>query len=174
MTRMLNVNQVAAVAALSAAVGYFAGGSCSPMHERIARSDLEPPTEQRCEIYNTDAHMPRLVGLVAHRAIRRSAPLIRSELGAGESETALIQYTFTVNGRGVLQMAEANVSCGGMPCPGTSELPDLIGVLIASEWKVEPTGRECAMQIIVEVPPKEGSIPGRRIRLPAAEQGIDL
>ena len=169
--KTFKLRHIAAAAALSASAG-FAAGSCGPIAERLMWHESQARLEQRCEEYNAEAQLPKLVGLIAHRAVRESTPLLRRELGAGEDGIALIQYNFSVSPRGGLQMTGADVSCEGGACPGTSELPDMIGVLIASEWSVEPIGRECTMTIKVEVPPLEST--QHRVRLPPAGHGVDL
>ncbi len=170
--KMYTLRQVAAAAALSAAAGYFAGSSCEPMAERML-SARSGGIEERCR-ESQDSGMARVAELLAKRAVRRAAPALRSELGAGATGDSLIEYTFLVNGKGDIVLDGAVAFCRGSACPGVSELPELIGVLIASEWSSQPQAGGCSVLMRVEIPPVEAEAPQRRLRIPAGDRSVEL
>ena len=170
MKPTFNLRQLMAASAISAAAGYFAGSSCEPLAERIIHAR---EAAGRCE-ESEGSDMTRLVGLLAQRAVRKAAPVLRSELGAGSSGETVIEYTFSVGEGGSIALTGASASCQGASCPGESELPEMIGVLIASEWSAKPPGSGCEMLIRVEIPPLGDQAPPRRIRMPAGNRTIDL
>lgn len=147
--------------ALGAAVsaGFFAGRQC-PRSEGLAQAECRGPEDGA-----------RFIELMARRALRKSAPEIRHEMKAGIDGDLEIGYTFSVGEGGSLRVLDSTVSCEA--CRGDSELPELIGILIASEFTVPRQARSCTIEIRVEVPKLEGSeMP--RIRFPPEKNGIEL
>lgn len=168
MRHLYTLRQIAASAAISAAAGYFAGSSCEPMAERILSA-----REDRCA-ESQDSGMAKVAGLLAHRAVRKAAPVLRSELGAGAAGDTFIEYSFSSNGKGSIVLDGAAAFCRGGACPGESELPELIGALIASEWSSQPPAGGCSVLIRVEIPPVDVEAPPRRIRIPAGDHSVEL
>lgn len=144
-------------AALSAA--FVAGRQC-PRSEGLAQADCLETGEGA-----------RFVELMARRALRKSALEIRHEMKAGIDGDIEVGYTFSVGEEGSLRVLDSTVSCEA--CRGDSELPELIGILIASEFTVPRQARACTIEIRVEVPKLEGrEMP--RIRLPPDKSGLEL
>ncbi len=152
-------------AAIAGAAGFFAGRSCAPLEERRAAAT------ETCDGRDTGSGAMELIGLIARRSVRQTAAQLRAELGAGASEEARVEFIFAAAPDGSLSLMASGASCRSGPCPLESELPPLIGTIIASDWAIRAGDGRCVMRIGVDIPP----VPERPrvFRFPAG-RGIDL
>lgn len=164
--KRFSYSQMAAVAAVTLATGVCLGKGCfQPKAEG-------PIAAESCRISTAADDSARFVELVARRAVRQTAPMLRYELGAGESGEAEIFYQVSINEQGKLRLISSYVSCEGAPCPGESELPEMIGILLAGEWALGPREAPCLLEIGVRVPPlRKGEQHSEPIDL---QRGIEL
>jgi hypothetical protein len=161
------VKGIVLAAALS---GSFAAGRCSVPLQESARGVME-----ECRVSPDADSSARLIELVAKRAIRRNALLLRHELKAGIDSELKIIYDVSVDQNGNLKMLGSHASCGKAECRGESELPEMIGVLLTKEFSMDRRAGKCLLEIEISVPPlgREEVMPA--IKLPGQNgEGIEL
>lgn len=158
-------------AAAAAAIGGagFAAGRCCKMP-----SEGPAGISQECRVSTSENDLARLVELMARRAIRQTSPALRQELGAGAGGDAEIRYLIAVSEQGTLKVVSSITSCGGARCPGDSELPELIGLLLASEFTVGPRSEPCMLEIGVSIPIVERPDGTRKLIFPPQGKGVEL
>jgi hypothetical protein len=161
---MKSLRQFAAVALVSAGAGFLAG-RCAPADEHIMKTGA-------CFADGARAEESKLVGLVARRSVRQTARMLRMDLGTGRAGEAELEFEFMVRADGSMELQRSEASCGGRGCPGGSELPGIIGELVASELVLQPSGKECTLRIAAEVPPVDDS--GRIFRIRPERTGTEL
>ncbi len=159
---------IAVSAAMAGSAGFMAGRSCAPLEERHARASAEA-----CAGMDTGSGATELMRLITKRSVRQTAAQLRSELGAGAEGQARLEFVFAVGPDGSLSLSGSNASCRSLPCPMESELPAIIGTLIASEWAVQSGDGACVIRIEVDIPPVADGMPQRLFRLQPG-RGIDL
>ena len=158
-----HIKPLAVTAAIAAS---FYAGKHVPKSEGLAN---EP---ESCQMSPADDYSARFVELMARRAIRKSALELRHDLKAGIDSNLNVGFRFTVGKQGTLRIKDYSVICG--KCYGESELPELIGLLITSEFSLPEQKRECTIEFQVNVP-KLGTQELPVIRLPPGPQeGISL
>src|SRR4030095_1400140 len=168
MEHKFTFRQMAAVAALSAAAGFFTPKNCHPMVEE-RREEMDS-----CTVASQLDPSVQMLSLIARRSVRMSALTIRSEAGAG-AETAMdVHFDMLISPAGQVAFLQADISCGGKSCPMQTEVPAIIGVLMAQDWTVEPRSRTCTIEIDVPVPPVRRepawNAPDTRLQL----EGVEL
>ncbi len=161
MDRRFTFRQVAAVAALSAAAGFGSARTCAPKAEDITRA-----ADPGCQTAILADPSFQLLDLISERAVRQSAPALRSELGAGSHDELAIGFHLLIGKDGSLALLRATPYCGGERCGADSELPAIIGTLLAKEWTVRPQQSACDIEIMARVPAAEAEnrrfFPGRQ------------
>lgn len=161
--RMLR--DTALVSAIAGAA-FFAGRGFQPEAEGLGLAG-------GCRISGREDESARMLELIAKRALRRSAQPLRSELGAGAEGDVEIRYLISVSEDGRLKLVQAQTSCGGARCPGESELPEMIGLLLADQWGIKPPGRSCFLEMGLKVPALSGG-DSPLIRIPSRGKGVEL
>jgi hypothetical protein len=150
------------LAVTAAIAASFYAGRHVPKSEGIA---ADP---ESCQMSPADEYSARFVELMARRAIRKNALDIRHDLKAGIDSDLDVGYRFTVGNQGTLRIKDYYVICG--KCYGDSELPELIGLLITSEFSLPEQKKECTIEFQVNVP-KLGTQELPVIRLPQSPHG---
>jgi hypothetical protein len=160
-SRLSSLKPIVITAAIAAG---FAAGKYTPKSESIAD----------CSVSSEDDPSAKFIELMARRAIRKNALEIRHELKAGIDGDLDIGYRFIVGEEGTLRIKDAYIVCGREGCYGESELPELIGMLIAQEFSLHYHGNRCTLEFRVSVP-KLGVPEEPVIRLPIRPgEGIEL
>ncbi len=149
MHRTYSLRNVAAIAAVSVVAGFSSARALQPIEEGLMRARAS----QECGEMVGNSKI--ILDILAQRAANEAAIPLRSELYAGFDSNLTLEFRYAVSQDGSLRLVGATASCGGAPCAGESELPRLIGALIAEEWGVRAPGRECQITLRASVPQLE-------------------